>query len=58
VIGATTVPLVKVQGAAVRSGGGLISLDLSFDGPAHRGLQVPVPAPLFRHSIWLICCCR
>ena len=34
VIGKTTVPVIKVV-----SGGGLISVDISFDGPAHRGLH-------------------
>jgi hypothetical protein len=34
VIHHTTVPVIKVL-----SGGGLISVDISFDGPAHRGLH-------------------
>lgn len=34
VINHTTVPVIKVL-----SGGGLISVDISFDGPAHRGLH-------------------
>ena len=39
VIPSLPVSIIKVQGAAVTSGGGLISLDISFECPSHRGLN-------------------